>query len=472
MAPHFNRSSAGGKAARPGKPAKPRPDFPLYAHAVGRWAKKVRGKIVYFTKWTEDPKGVTALEQWLEQKDDLLAGRTPRSSSGEFVVRDLLNLFLESKRVSRVEVGEMTARSFAEYLGTCESIAATFGRTRRVDDLAADDFEKLRKTLAKTNGPVRLVNQIQRVRSVFNYALQSGWIDRLPTFGPAFRKPSRKVLRTARKGAGPRLLEATDLKRILDALEGKEVQTGRKDKETGEPETVTLAPNPALRAMVLLGINCGLGNTDCGRLQSRHLDLEQGVLDYPRPKTAVDRQCPLWPETVSALKIAIAARPMPKDKADRDLVFLTIHGNPWTRDARLIPSEDSHAKDAPPKVKPPIDAICPAFKNILDVLGLKRPRIGFYTLRHVFQTIGSRTRDEQAVSAIMGHEDEHTRRFYLEEFDRTRLQGVTDYVRAWLWPELAGRATEKQPQKKQRSKSKSRPEKPTTTGPALRLFVG
>lgn len=69
---------------------KPRPDFPLFPHETGRWAKKVRGKLNYFGKTTDDPKGEAALLKWLDEKDDLLAGRKPRAKTGGLTVGELM----------------------------------------------------------------------------------------------------------------------------------------------------------------------------------------------------------------------------------------------------------------------------------------------------------------------------------------------------------------------------------------------
>ena len=78
------------------KPRKPRTDFPLFPHASGRWAKKIRGKFSYFGKVADDPKGQAALQLWLDRRDDLLAGRTPHSGDG-LTIRELCNRYLSVK---------------------------------------------------------------------------------------------------------------------------------------------------------------------------------------------------------------------------------------------------------------------------------------------------------------------------------------------------------------------------------------
>src|SRR6516162_45415 len=91
-----------------GKPAKPYPDFPLFPHAAGVWAKKIRGKLHYFGP-RDDPDG--ALKKYLEQKDDLHAGRTPRPDPGELTVKGLANAFLTAKD-TLMKAGELSPRTW------------------------------------------------------------------------------------------------------------------------------------------------------------------------------------------------------------------------------------------------------------------------------------------------------------------------------------------------------------------------
>jgi integrase len=379
------------------KPKKPYRDFPLFPHATKRWAKKIRGRLHYFGPW-EDPDA--ALAKYLQQKDHLHAGRTPRVEPEGLTVRDLMNSFLNSKR-HLLETGEIAAQTFQDYYLTCRSIVDAFGRERLVVDLASDDFERLRANLANHWGPVRLGNTVQRVRSVFKFGYDAGLIDKPVRYGPAFKRPSKKVLRLQRAKNGPRMFERDEILLML------------------------LVAGPALEAMILLGVNAGLGNTDCGRLQTKHLDLEGGWLNYPRPKTGIARRCALWPETVNALRQVIARRPTPKTKDDTELVFLTKYGRPWVKVSTTKQDDDT------PKVHCD-DVVSKETAKVLKRLGIIGSR-NFYGLRRTHETIGGEARDQVALDAIMGHADTGMGAVYRERISDERLQAVVAHVRAWLF---------------------------------------
>ncbi len=375
------------------KVPKPYDGFPLFTHATGRWAKKVRGKFRYFGKVTGDGDhgAQAALEKWLDQRDDLQAGRTPRPLGDGLSIRDLLNRFLTVKQ-KLLDGGELTRRSFADYRLTCARIASNLGLTRLVVDLTANDFEHLRANIARTWGCVRLGNEIQRIRSVFRYALDAGLIDRPVRFGTAFRKPSARVLRLARKAAGSKMFEAEEVRKMIESA--------------GTP----------LRAAILLGVNCGFGNADVATLPVEALDLAGGWVNYHRPKTGIDRRCSLWPETVAALREALAARPAPRDASAAKLVFLGPTGVPWPADRGD-------------------QGVGRSFGRLLRELGLYRRGIGFYALRHSFSTAAGGCRDQVAVDAVMGHAPHagDMGAVYRERLDDERLVAVAEHVRKWLF---------------------------------------
>src|SRR4051812_17062408 len=90
------------------KPSKPYPDFPLFPHATGRWAKKIRGKLYYFGRCADPDE---ALAKYLAEKDALHAGRKPREETEGTTVKDLCNQFLAAK-LALVTSAELTQRSW------------------------------------------------------------------------------------------------------------------------------------------------------------------------------------------------------------------------------------------------------------------------------------------------------------------------------------------------------------------------
>ena len=395
------------------KPAKPYPEFPLFAHQTRRWAKKIRGKLHYFGSWARVIDGKLerlpgdgwkeALALYKEQVDDLQAGRKPRPKRDGLLIVDLVNRFLTSKK-HRLDSGELTARTFRDYHQTCEYLLGHFGKNRLVEDLLPEDFATPRVALTKTLGPVSLGNKITRFRMIFKFAYDELLIDRPVRYGQSFKKPSKRVLRLQRQKKGKRMFEAIELRRILDS-----------------------APQP-LRAMILLAINGGFGQGDLSILPRSAIDFETGWCDFPRPKTGIERRCKLWTETIQAIQQAIENRHDPLDDSDDDLCFLTRTGRRWVK---LNPNGKGTADDA----------VCKEFSKLLKKLDLKREGINFYALRHTFETVGGESRDQVAVNHIMGHVDSSMAGLYGEKISDERLQAVTDHVCKWLFKPAQSKTT-------------------------------
>jgi integrase len=126
------------------------------------------------------------------------------------------------------------------------------------------------------------------------------------------------------------------------------------------------------------------------------------------------RRCPLWPETIAAVREALAHRPANRQAEHDELVFITQRGDAWAKEKPGSPVTKETGK-------------------LLDRLGIERQGRNFYTLRHTFRTVADEAKDQPAANFCMGHEDGHISQVYRERICDERLRAVSNHVRAWLF---------------------------------------
>ena len=114
-------------------------------------------------------------------------------------------------------------------------------------------------------------------------------------------------------------------------------------------------------------------------------------------------------------------------------------------------------------------AVAAKFGQLVRSVGVHRPGVGFYTLRHVFRTVADGARDPVACDRIMGHADPTMGGRYRERIDDARLVAVAEHVRQWLFGADGGTSGEQQAKEQPESIEAKAVEPAISDRPQLRI---
>jgi len=364
--------------------------LPLSIHkGSGFWTKVHNFKRYYLLKVAEDPKGRKSWDRWQDILTEITTGRPSPSSNG-IELRELCETWMRHHD-DKLAAGEITKRTHAEYTDSCNHILEILGKSRTVATIGPEDFAKLRRAYSDRFGICGLSKRITHTKSLFAFAYSEDLIDRPAKYGKSFAKPSAKIYRAHRIAKGSMDFTREEIRLMLD--HSTAIQ----------------------RAMILIAINSACGNTDIADMPRSAIDLDAGWLTYPRAKTAILRRVPLWPETLAAIREAIASHP----NHPSGMLFISKRGNDYRADSRTgwrVTGE---------------------FRQVLKRAGIDPKKRGFYGLRRSFQTQAEEGGDLVACKAIMGHsfaETDMSAR-YRQRISDDRLRKVVEVVRGWLFDE-------------------------------------
>ncbi|MFA5186712.1 MAG: site-specific integrase [Patescibacteria group bacterium] len=348
----------------------------------------MRGKLHYFGALS-NPDG--AMRLWLAEKDYLLIGEQPPTWMAGLTMKEVCDLY-EADATIRHSRGELCRTYFRDLRHACRFVSGHPIARRLAKDVTPEHFAALRQAVADTGRNLRSQsNLICSIRAILKWAQDMGHISQM-NFGPRFAPPSSDAIARERDRDGSTRFISREA--ILAMLE----KSSRK-----------------MKAMILLGINCGFYASDSTALTFDRLHLD-GTIQYhdlPRVKNGRRRAAVLWSETSAAiLDYADGRRSGP--------VFLNQRGEKYG------PNASGHSLHG-------------AFRKLAEDSGAAIPAgANMGSLRHTYGTVVDLCSDQAAIDLTMGHVGKSVqKRVYsqlnLDEF--RRLQAVASTVHEWLYCE-------------------------------------
>ena len=288
-----------------------------------------------------------------------------------------------------------------------------FGAKMPLENITPLDFIGLREQLTKRVATGSMATYIACCKAVFHFAYENELIEKPIRYGDNFRPPTKRTLRLLKLNQKPFLFTADECRRLINAS------------------------SPNMKAMILLGLNCGFGPQDCCTLLRREISLKTGTLKKCRNKTGTDRIIPLWPQTLEAI-VQLWAK-----KRESKYAFTTQYGGAY--------SDNCSVRIARQFLKLRTKA------GIKDAKGERRRT--FYCLRHTFATVAKGAGDRNAVQMILGHVEGDSTEFYDGHADLTQARKVTEFVRSWLFNSASSESPASASEEEEVAKSVEKPKR-------------
>jgi hypothetical protein len=380
------------------------------------WYKRINGKPSYIVSDKLCPTGEAADAFYQENFKHLWAVKAaPKPVYGSVTVADLFDAHLVVLR-GKLAAGELEPMTLAVVCGTYQAFLNAVG-DRPVNSMGPEDFAKANAAWAELAPKSRRRKMIV-IRGAFKWGCKPPLRLPVPDYGDSFTPPGERVIRRhrakQRAAVGLAIFSPEEIRVQLDGVTMTR-SNGRR---------FPIRPNKAMRAMILLGINAGMGNTDCAALPKAAVNLDTGWIEYPRQKTGAERKAKLWPETVAAIRDYLAVRPKPRDKADAGRLFLTRAGQPYLQ---MVAHREDYVERR--------DEIAELYRRMLKRMDQHRAGRSFYSLRRTFRTLGAETGEEMALNLAMGHAGsaDDMSRIYTHVILDAKLEAIANHVRARIF---------------------------------------
>jgi len=185
-----------------------------------------------------------ALERYLAQATYLHGAQSliQKASNGKMTLKQLCDLYLQYQH-SRVLAGNLTPKHYNDQIGSLHRLMSFLGQGCKIESISTLDLQNYKRKLQSSYASVDRQNlHISVMKSMFHWARRNDVLETIPNIDAISKgKVVHKEMYTFDSQQIRKLLSAADIK---------------------------------MKAMIWLGLNCGFGCTDCGKLKWKDLDFE------------------------------------------------------------------------------------------------------------------------------------------------------------------------------------------------------